>query len=340
MTGRGCLRRACERSLTGLVLLVLVSAALAACKVLPPPTRTAPIRAAFYYPWFPQAWSQQGRTPFTNYTPSRGSYSTDVGTVHAQIADMQFGRIGVGIASWFGRGTATDAHWPALMAAAEGTGFAWAPYYEPEGMANPTPQKIADDLHYLWSTYRASNSGLLYLRGKGMVVFVYNADDTTTKKGCDTVKRWVRARRLLSKQHRESVYVDLKVFPGYRSCGRNASIDGWHQYGPATANQSFTSGAGDGAYTISPGYWKSGAAYATPPFLARDRTRWRSSIASMRASGAEWQLITTYNEWGEGTAIESASSCRAPVPAGAYCDWSGGGSASDFLTDLHNSPLP
>ena len=28
-----------------------------------------PIRAAFYYPWFPQAWNQQGFNPFTNYTP-------------------------------------------------------------------------------------------------------------------------------------------------------------------------------------------------------------------------------------------------------------------------------
>jgi hypothetical protein len=58
----------------------------------------------------------------------------------------------------------------------------------------------------------------------------------------------------------------------------------------------------------------------------------------MNASGAKWQLITTYNEWGEGTAIESSSGCRNAAPAGTYCDWSGGGTVSDFITDLHNAP--
>src|SRR3954447_16377787 len=29
-----------------------------------------PIRAAFYYPWFPQGWTQQGIFPYTNYHPS------------------------------------------------------------------------------------------------------------------------------------------------------------------------------------------------------------------------------------------------------------------------------
>ena len=28
-----------------------------------------PIRAAFYYPWFPEAWNQQGFNPFSNYVP-------------------------------------------------------------------------------------------------------------------------------------------------------------------------------------------------------------------------------------------------------------------------------
>jgi hypothetical protein len=297
------------------------------------------IRAAFYYPWFPTTWFQQGLYPFTNYTPTRGFYSTDVPTVKAQIADMQQANITVGIAAWFGPGTTTDKNWPALAQAAQGTGFGWAPYYEPEGVSDPTPQKIANDLHYLWTTYRAADgSDPVYLPGKGMAVFVYNADDPTQAKGCDTVSRWNQARQLLLDQFNESIYVDLKVFSGYASCPGSSSIDGWHQYGPASANQNFSTAPGDGSYSISPGYWKLGATYGTAPFLARDRARWRTSIASMLASGAEWQLITTYNEWGEGTAIESSSGCRNPVPAGTYCDWSGGGTTSDFITDLHNSP--
>ncbi len=298
----------------------------------------AAIRGAFYYPWFPEAWVQQGQNPFTNYTPARGFYSTDAATVTAQVADMQYGGITLGIASWFGPGTTTDKHWPALMQAAKGSGFAWAPYYEPEGISDPTPQQIADDLHYIESTYGGPGSALASLPGQGMPVFVYNADDPTTAKGCDTVDRWNQARQILQQQYGESIYIDLKVFPGYTTCLGTPMINGWHQYGPASAIQNFAHAPGDGSYSISPGYWKSGAAYGAAPFLARDRTRWQASIASMNASGAKWQLITTYNEWGEGTAIESSAGCRSAAPAGTYCDWSSGGTGSDFITDLHNAP--
>jgi hypothetical protein len=322
-----------------LVAAIVAAAGLVGCKIVSPPTSAQPIRAAFYYPWFPQAWAQQGQNPFTNYTPTRGFYGADATTVRAQIADMQYGGISVGIASWFGQGSTTDTHWATLMSAAQGTGFGWAPYYEPEGVADPTPTQIAADLHYLYTTYRGTNtdSGLVFLTGKGMPVFVYNADDPTQAKGCDTVTRWANARQLLKSQYNETIYLDLKVFPGYASCAGGSAVDGWHQYGPASAIQNFAAAPGDGSYAISPGYWKSGAPYGTAPFLARDRARWQSNIASMRASGAKWQLITTYNEWGEGTAVESASACRNTAPIGTDCDWSGA-APSDFLADLHAAP--
>jgi hypothetical protein len=329
MVGRGTLL---------VVLAVLGAVTLAGCKVVSPPTTAVPIRAAFYYPWFPEAWAQQGQNPFTSYTPARGSYASDVATVRAHIADMQYGGITVGLASWFGRASSTERHWPAMMEAAQGTGFGWAPYYEPEGIGDPTPQQIADDLHYLWSTYRSGDSGLLYLSGKGMAVFVYNADDATQADGCDTASRWSQARQLLSSQYGERIYIDLKVFPGYRTCPDTPAVDGWHQYGPASANQDFSTAPGDGSYSISPGYWKSGSAYGTAPFLARDRARWQASIAGMRASSAVWELITTYNEWGEGSAVESATGCRSAAPAGTYCDWSGGGTGSEPIADLHALP--
>ncbi len=301
--------------------------------------RPAAIRAAFYYPWFPQAWVQQGQNPFTNYYPGLGLYSIDVPTVTGQVADLQYGGISLGLASWFGQGSTTDKHWPALFQAAQGTGFSWAPYYEPEGISDPTPQQIADDLHYLRSTYGGPGSALAELPGKGMPVFVYNTDDPTQAKGCDTIDRWTQARGLLSSEYGESVYVDLKVFPGYRTCPGTPSVDGWHQYGPASALQDFSTAPGDGSFSISPGYWKSGIAYGVAPFLPRDRSTWQASIATMTASKAPWQLVTTYNEWGEGTAVESSTGCRTDAPAGTYCDWSGGGAHSDFLTDLHNTPV-
>jgi hypothetical protein len=299
----------------------------------------AVIRAAFYYPWFPDAWTQQGLNPFTNYVPTRGYYSTDAATVSAQIADMQYAGVTLGIASWFGLGSNTEKHWPAIMQAARDTGFAWAPYYEKEGTSDPTPQQIADDLHYLISTYGGPGSALASLPGKGMPVFVYNSDDPTNAKGCDTVDRWNQARQLLQQEYGESIYIDLKVFPQYSTCAGSSTINGWHQYGPASARQNFST-AGDGSFAISPGYWKAGATYGTAPFLARDLTRWQGDIAAMNASSAKWQLITTYNEWGEGTAIESSSGCRTTAPSGTLCDWSGGGTTSAFVAALHDAPPP
>ena len=246
----------------------------------------------------------------------------------------------LGLASWFGRTSNTEKHWPAIMQAARGTGFAWAPYYEPEGTSDPTPQQIADDLHYLRSTYGGPGSALATLPGKGMPVFVYNTNDPTNAKGCDTVNRWVQARQLLQQEYSESIYVDLKVFPQYKTCPGDAQIDGWHQYGPASARQDFSTAPGDGAFAISPGYWKAGTAYGTAPFLARDLTRWQGDIAAMNASSAKWQLITTYDEWGEGTAIESSSGCRGAAQAGTLCDWSGNGTTSDFVAALHAAPPP
>ena len=300
----------------------------------------AVIRSAFYYPWFPDAWTQQGLSPFTNYVPTRGLYSTDVATVSAQITDLQYAGVTLGLASWFGLGSNTEKHWPAIMQAARGTGFAWAPYYEKESTSDPSPQQIADDLHYLRSTYGGPGSALASLPGKGMPVFVYNADDPTNAKGCDTVARWNQARQLLQQEHGESIYIDLKVFPQYSTCAGSSAIDGWHQYGPASARQNFSTAPGDGSFAISPGYWKAGTAYGTAPFLARDGTRWQGDITAMNASGAKWQLITTYNEWGEGTAIESSSGCNAAAPTGALCDWSGGGTVSTFVAALHNAPPP
>jgi hypothetical protein len=300
----------------------------------------ARIRAAFYYPWFPQTWGTNLLAPFTNYTVTRGRYSTDLPTVTAQVADLRYAGVNLGIASWFGQTSNTNANWPVIMAAAQGTGFSWAPYYEAEGTTDPTPAAIVADLHYLRSTYGGPGSPLAILPGTGMPVFVYNADDGDAIHGCATVSRWKQAKDQLLATYGESVYVDLKVFPGYRTCLDSAAIDGWHQYGPASARQDFSTTPGQGSFSVSPGYWKAGDPYAAPqqPFLARDRARWQSDLAAMNASTAYWQLVTTYNEWGEGTAIESSSGCRVAAPTGTYCDWSAGGTTSELVTDLHNAP--
>jgi hypothetical protein len=258
-----------------------------------------PIRAAFYYPWFPEAWNQQGMDPFTHYHPTLGYYDgSSTATIRSQIAAMQYGHITAGIASWWGVGTRTDQRIPVLLQAASASGFRWALYYEDEGWGNPSVAQITADLTYIAVNF-ASNPSYLRIDGR-FVVFVYgDAGDS-----CATADRWRSANTV-------GAYVVLKVFSGYRTCA--SQPDGWHQYGPAAATDSQPGYS----FSISPGFYK---ANEPAPRLSRDINRWDDNIRQMNASGAPFQLITTFNEWGEGTSVESSTEWQSASGYGAYLD--------------------
>jgi len=241
-----------------------------------------PIRGTFYYPWFPETWGDG-----THYHPQLGRYdSADAVVVDQHIAWMRYAGSDAGIASWWGPGTLTDSRISLLESRASGTGFKWTLYYEDEGWGNPPAATVDADLGYIRRHYVRNHPQFLRVNAKP-VLFVYgDAGD-----GCGMVNRWATANR-------GRFYVVLKVFPGFASC--SSQPNSWHQYGPSTARHDFS----PYSYTISPGFW------FTPesqPRLARNLDRWRADVAAMVASGADWQLITTFNEWGEGTAIEPAS---------------------------------
>ena len=260
---------------------------------------TFPIRAAFYYPWFPEAWRQAGMDPFTRYHPALGQYdgsSSSVLTGHVRA--LRYAGMQAGIASWWGPGSRTDRRVRPLLEAASGQRFRWSVYHEGEGQGDPTVARITADLIYLRDHY-GKDPRFLRIDGR-FVVFVYAQDHD----GCAMAERWKRANTVRA-------YVVLKVFAGYRTCA--AQPDGWHQYGPAK-------GASDHApysYSVSPGFWK---ATESTPRLARDIQSWRQAVRAMAASRARFQLITTFNEWGEGTSVEAADEWASPSGKGQYLD--------------------
>jgi len=264
-----------------------------------PAQPTFPIRAAFVYPWFPEAWNQQGYNPFTIYTPTAGYYdSSDPATVSRQLDELQYAGMDAGIASWWGQGSQTDGRIPAMLTAASSTSFKWSLYYELEGQGNPDAATLSKDLDYIAGRY-ASSPAFLRVNNKP-VLFVYaDASD-----GCAMVDRWKQANN-------GRFYVVLKVFSGYQNCTNQP--DSWHQYGPAVA----TSNQAPYSYSVSPGFWKKGESTAR---LTRDPTRWADNIKSMVASGAGFQLVTTYNEWGEGTSVEPAVEWNSSSGYGTYVD--------------------
>ena len=115
--------------------------------------------------------------------------------------------------------------------------------------------------------------------------------------------RWEQANTV-------GAYVVLKVFSGYKSCATQPQS--WHQYVPAKAADH----QAGSSYAISPGFWQKGQAVR----LARDLARWQQNVRDMVASEAPWQLVTTFNEWGEGTSVESAVAWATPSGYGAYLD--------------------
>ena len=60
----------------------------------------------------------------------------------------------------------------------------------------------------------------------------------------------------------------------------------------------------------------------------RDPNRWSTNVQAMIGSGAPWQLITTFSEWGEGTSVESAT------------EWSSASGYGAYLDALHNAKTP
>lgn len=259
---------------------------------------TAPIRAAFFYDWYPESWGHGGSFPLTHYTPSRGFYdSGSRSVIEAQIGAMQYAHLDAAIVSWWGRRSRPDLRLPKLLSATA-TGFHWAIYDEQEGQGNPSPTAIRRDLLYLRA--RAASSPAYLRIGGRFVVFVY----AQPSDGCGMVRRWAAANTV-------GAYIVLKVFPGYRSC--RPQPDGWHQYSPDTAQNS----QGRYSFSISPGFFK---ANESTPRLVRNPATWQKAAADMVASRAQFQLVTTFNEWVEGTAVESAREWASASGYGTYLD--------------------
>ena len=270
----------------------------------PPPPPTAapgpggPIRAAFYYPWYPENWHQSatqgGPDPWSHFTPSLGLYdSSNAAVIKNHIAAMQYGGIQAGISSWWGQGLSTDKRVPALLSAARGTGFLWSLYYEPALSA----AGVRSDLAYINQHY-GSDPNYLRVNGKP-VVFVYGRSVTN----CADVATWV--------DNNQGDYLNLQIFQGVKSC--NPQPDSWHFYGP-----SYRALVGNPYnFTISPGFYK---ATEASPRLSRDPAAFATACQQMVASKAMWQLVTTFNEYGEGTQVESSAEYASPSGYGAYLD--------------------
>ena len=260
-----------------------------------------PVRAAFYYAWYPEEWWAGAFFPYSFYHPSLEYYSdADAHVVRDHTDALLYAHLNAGIYSWWGvdGDPPTDLRFWRYLAAARATPLKWALYYEPEGYGNPDVAKLRSDLEYIRDSYALLPS---YLKVNGrFVVFVYGdpADN------CATAQRWREANTV-------GAYVVLKAFAGFRDCA--AQPDAWHEYSAALPEYALQ----PDSFMVAPGFDERGE---PAPRLPRDVARWRADVQDMVASNAAWQLVLTFNEWREGTSVESAREWATPSGEGAYLD--------------------
>jgi hypothetical protein len=266
----------------------------------------AATRGAFYYPWYPETWTVGGA--HVAYHPQLGYYSSSTpSVVDRHVRALNYASVDVGIASWFGPGSHSEAFRIPLLLRRTVGHLKWALYYECEGNPtrrsscrsggpNPTVEAIRNDLAYA-SIYASSHA---YMRVNGRpLIFVWSPGDAA----CEVASRW--------KQAAPNWFVVLKLSTGFKLCSDQP--DGWHQYAPSTSTQHHAGYY----YSISPGFRRADGAGAVLPRKVR---RWRRQVQQMVASREQWQLVTTFNEWGEGTAVEPAAEWRSASGYGKYLD--------------------
>jgi len=254
-----------------------------------------PMTAMYFY-------DQSFRHTSDHYLPALSPYSGSNPThVAAQVAGMRYAGMDAAIYTWWGQGQHNEAtQFPILYKAAGAQDLGVIPYYEPEGQGDVPLAQIQSDLTYLRG-YADTYPSAVRIGGKP-VVFVYNAGST----GCGEVTKWKTATNGFT-----TAYVNMKVFSGYAGCVDQPSS--WHQYGPASAESTHL----PYSINISPGFWHY---QETAPRLARDPARWATNVAHLKASTAQWKLVTSWNEWGEATSIEPSSSWQSGSGYGTYAD--------------------
>ena len=161
----------------------------------------------------------------------------------------------------------------------------WTVYHEEESQVDASPERIREDLNYL-KRWFAWHPAWAHMDGRP-IIFVYNVADD-----CEVADRWMEASG-------GDWFVVLKVLKGFRECP--VQPDSWHQYGPGDG----VAQVKDYSFSISPGFWRADMKTPLLPRVANDA--FCSNVERMVSSDDPWQLITTFNEAGEGTIVEASS---------------------------------
>ncbi len=265
---------------------------------------------AFYYPWYnPGDFSRNVMwdVPVTPYQ------SDNRDTIQRQVQQARDAGITGFISSWMGPGNRTDKNFTTLLDVSKGTSFASTIYFETGSDGLGSPGQIVDALRYVMSSY-GSNRNFARVGGKP-AIFFWNP---SAAGGADV---WSGIRAQVDPDHQWHWNVEtdrperwLSVFDGVHLF----SAASWTSDATGTYKNLRSKVDGLAASMGEPKVWAAGVApgwdnlrQGSPVqvLVGRDggnyySRRWEAAIAS----NPDLVTITSWNEWGEGTAIEPGSS--------------------------------
>jgi len=281
---------------------------------------------AFYYTWYGRPENEGGwlhwggeepearDIPESTHFPARGAYdSLDPAIVDDHIEEAKTHGLTGFISTWWVIGDHQDRAFQLLLDRAKGTGFKATVYWETvPGEGQEQINRAVEDLVYILKRY-GSHPAFLTVEGKPAIFAYVRVMDQVPPASWPTILTRARAQAgdflLLADGYRENY---ARVFDGihnYNPCAQVSTRAGdelrvWAGEHYAAAVRMARRRGKVSCVTVIPGY--DDRKIRTPGVHAprRDGETYRILWEEAIRAAPDWVLITSWNEWHEGSEIE------------------------------------